>query len=396
MAFILPVALATGEAWGISRKMIAEGYHLETVIVSHDAERPNFSENTDLSEIMFIARKRRKNETTGNTTYINLWHNPRTIYEAMDVTDRICARKKAATILGDSGRKLAEVIELPPVAGEAQWMGVQFAQAPTLRAAVALDAGQLLIPGSPPVDLPLCALGSMGALGPDQKRIHEGFKVSETDWSPFPSFWNHDAQRVTCVRQKTNSWLLPWQESPRGADYGERRLWPRSGRILLVERVRTTTHRVLAVGFDRAVLGNTWWAFQSGLSPEQEKTLLLWLNSTPALLLMLAHRVTTEGVWMKIKQPQWAAMQSSLGTTGNFHRINIREIHTGDHWVVRIIDAINDDPHAGILCIGLALLANPPDRQAVLSWITRIPVDVGSPLGDGGKVFGLQALQFCA
>jgi hypothetical protein len=314
MVFILPVALATGEAWGVSRKMIADGYHLETVIVSHDAERPNFSENTDLSEIMLIARKLKRKETAGNTIYLNLWHNPRTIYEAMDIADRVCARLEngvqtsGAAILDDSGRKLTEMIELPPVQGEAQWLGVQFAQAPTLKVAAALDAGRLAIPGAAPVVLPLCALGDMGRLGPDRKRIHEGFKVSKTDWSPYPAFWNHDAKSVTHIRQKTNSWLLPWEKSPRGADYGERRLWPRSGRILLVERVRTTTHRVLAIGFDQAVLGNTWWAFQSDLSPEQEKALLLWLNSTPSLLMMLSRRVTTEGAWMQVKQPQWAAM----------------------------------------------------------------------------------------
>ncbi|MDR0672673.1 MAG: hypothetical protein LBF93_03220 [Zoogloeaceae bacterium] len=263
MAFILPVALATGESWGINRRMIAERYHLETVIVSHDADRPNFSENTDLSEIMFIARKRGKNEAAGNTVHINLWRNPRTIYEAMDIADQVCAHGESgaqttgAAILDDSGRKWAEVIELPPAQGEAQWIGVQFAQAYTLRAAAALDAEQLAIPGEPPVSLPLCALGTLGALGPDRKRIHEGFKVSKTDWSPFPSFWNHNANAVARIRQKPNSWLVPWEKSPRGADYGERRLWPRSGCILLVERLWPITHRVLAVGFDQAVLGNT-------------------------------------------------------------------------------------------------------------------------------------------
>jgi hypothetical protein len=65
---------------------------------------------------------------------------------------------------------------------------------------------------------------------------------------------------------------------------------------------------VLGIGFDEAVLGNTWWALKSDLYPEQEKSLLLWLNSTPSLLMMLAHRVTTEGAWMQVKQPQWAAM----------------------------------------------------------------------------------------
>ncbi|HAO20528.1 MAG TPA: hypothetical protein DCQ37_08715, partial [Desulfobacteraceae bacterium] len=89
LAFILPVALATGEAWGASRKLLADGYHIETVIVSHDADRPNFSENTDLSEIMFVARKLKENEQAGETVYVNLWHNPRTIYEAMDIAERI-------------------------------------------------------------------------------------------------------------------------------------------------------------------------------------------------------------------------------------------------------------------------------------------------------------------
>lgn len=315
MAFILPAALATGEAWGASRKLLADGYHLETVIVSHDAERPNFSENTDLSEIMFIARKLNENEKTGYTTYVNLWHNPRTIYEALDVADRVreCVANihesgGFASVRGIGGRKLAEIARLPPAQGDEQWIGVQFAQFKTLQAAISLSRGCLAVPGQPPVELPLCALDVLGNLGPDCKRIHEGFMVSDAEWSPYPSFWNHDAKAVTSIRQRPNSWLSPWAESPRGADYGPRLLWPRAGRILLVERVRTTTHRVLAVRFDRNVLGNTWWAFKSSLLPEQEKALLLWLNSTPSLLMMLARRVTTEGAWMKVKQPQWAAM----------------------------------------------------------------------------------------
>jgi hypothetical protein len=315
MAFILPVALATGEAWGRSREMLAAGYHLETVIVSHDAERCNFSENTDLSEIMFIARKLKRNEKQGNTTYINLWRNPPTIYEAMDVADRIkecapvtLADVDVASVIGAEGRKLAEIMTLPPTTGAQQWTGVQFAQTYTLRAAVFLGAGKLIVPGKTPVALPLVKLGEMGALGPDRKRIHEGFTVSKTDWTPFPAFWNHDAKAVTCIGQKPNSRLLPWVKSPRGANYGERRLWPRSGRILLVERLWPITHRVMAVGFNEPVLGNTWWALKTELTREQEKALLLWLNSTPALLLLLSRRVATRSAWMQIKQPQWAAM----------------------------------------------------------------------------------------
>jgi len=315
LAFILPVALATGEAWGKSRRLLADGYHIETVIVSHDADRPNFSENTDLSEIMFVARKLKENEQAGETVYVNLWHNPRTIYEAMDIAERIRECQPAGldsaeitSIIGGEKRKLAEVLALPATLVTDQWIGVQFAQIWTLRVAVLLEHGKLAVPGKKRVDIPLCKLKEIGKLGPDQRRIHDGFKPSETDWSPFPSFWNHDAKKVVSIKQKPNTHLMPWAESPRGADYGERRLWHRAGRILLIERVHTTTHRVIAIGFNEPVLGNTWWALQTGLSVQQEKAFLLWLNSTPSLLMFLSRRVTTRSVWMKLKQPAWAAM----------------------------------------------------------------------------------------
>lgn len=62
IAFVLPIALATGEAWGAVRRQIADYFHLEIVVTSHDFERPNFSENTELSEILFIARRLKSKE----------------------------------------------------------------------------------------------------------------------------------------------------------------------------------------------------------------------------------------------------------------------------------------------------------------------------------------------
>lgn len=42
LAFVLPAALASGEAWGASRGLIADNYHLEVVVVSYEPQRPNF------------------------------------------------------------------------------------------------------------------------------------------------------------------------------------------------------------------------------------------------------------------------------------------------------------------------------------------------------------------
>jgi type I restriction-modification system DNA methylase subunit len=92
IAFVLPIALATGEAWSAIRKRIANHFQLEVVITSHDAERPNFSENTDLSELLFIARRLPPKEKGRNVTiYVNLWRNPRSIHEALDHAARTSA-----------------------------------------------------------------------------------------------------------------------------------------------------------------------------------------------------------------------------------------------------------------------------------------------------------------
>lgn len=89
-AFVLPHALASGEAWGATRKLLADRYHLEIAVSSYDAERPNVSENNDLSELLFVARKKQTGrELSETTTYINLWRNPTTIHEAPDLAERI-------------------------------------------------------------------------------------------------------------------------------------------------------------------------------------------------------------------------------------------------------------------------------------------------------------------
>jgi hypothetical protein len=51
-------------------------------------------------------------------------------------------------------------------------------------------------------------------------------------------------------------------------------------------------------------LSNVWWPFalNDGLE-EFEKAPVLWLNSTLGLLVLLANREETRGVWIDFKRP---------------------------------------------------------------------------------------------
>jgi hypothetical protein len=317
LAFVLPAALVSGEAWGPTRKLIADSYHLEMVIASHDAERPNFSENTDLSEILFIARKRVK-EKAGQTLYVNLWRNPRSIHEALDLATRITDQSKPVDVAGvgftsipSPNGKLGEIVTAPAPVGEDNWAGALFAQTELFRTFWLLKTSVLRIPGQTKTyNLPLASLKSLGSLGYDRRDIHDAFEVSYEDWSPYPAFWGHKAEKVTSIAQKSTAQLIARTKAAAGRKLKDAEaVWSKAGSILLVERLRSNTHRLIATRFDEAVLGNTWWAFKGdNLTKDQEKALVLWLNSSLSILSFFGGRVVTEGAWMQMKKPGWLSM----------------------------------------------------------------------------------------
>ena len=317
LAFVLPAALISGEAWGPTRRLIGDKYHLEMVIASHDADRPNFSENTDLSEILFIARKRDR-EKGGSTLYVNLWRNPRSIHEALDLATRITDQKEPVAVTGagftsipSPNGKLGEIVSVPVPAGEENWSGALFAQTELFRTFWSLQTGSLRISGqTKSYKLPLTSLKSLGGLGYDRRDIHDAFEVSYEDWSPYPAFWGHKAEKVTSIAQQHTARLIARTTAAAGRKMKDAAaVWSKAGTILLVERLRSNTHRLIATRFDEAVLGNTWWSFKGdGLTTDQEKALVLWLNSSLAVLSFFGRRVVTEGAWMQMKKPGWLSM----------------------------------------------------------------------------------------
>ncbi len=357
LAFVLPHALSSGEAWGETRDLIARRYHLEMVISSHDAHHPNFSENTDLSELLFIARKLHKDEPPGDTTYVSLWRTPGSIHEALDLAERI-QHVETGFIRTNSGSR-GERFCLPPARGTGNWIGALFAQAEAARVFEHVRQGTVKVPGQPPLMLPMATLADLGTLGPDRRRVHEAFDISDDTPSSHLAFWNHEAQTVRSIIQQPNAWLHP-RTTPRYADrkptndYAQYpyHLWEMAGSILLVERIRLNTHRLMAVGFLEAVLGNTWWALQCpGLSEEQRKALLLWLNGSLNLILVYGHRVVTDGPWVQMKKPAWLSMPVL-----HIRRLAPSQLET-------LANAYDQLAHQELLAI--AQLANDPVRRAI-------------------------------
>lgn len=321
MALVLPKALLSGVAWQPTRRLFSLGYHLEYIIASHDPDRWNFSENTDLSEVLVVARKldspNHRNAPPPpdqKVVCLNLWKSPTSVVDALAISYAI-NRDGAPDIetgqgaqeisMGDT--KLGEAVTVPWASiREGLWMGpCAFAQSDLLRAARHLSQGRLFLPGHGAVgNLPFCALGQLGSLGPDARDIHDGFRVVKGK-TAYAAFWSHDASLVTAVAQSPNRYLSPLGRAKAGRPLRDvTLLWPKAGRIMLAERLRLNTQRLAAVRLEKEALSNSWWPFKlAEESGEAEKALSLWLNCTIGLLLLLSHRLETEGAWIKFKKP---------------------------------------------------------------------------------------------
>jgi hypothetical protein len=323
MALVLPKASLSGVAWAKTRNLLSERYRVEYIIVSQDAMQWNFSESTSLSEVLLIARKIHAGEKQPNefVNAICLWRNPQTSFEALAIAQQIMndpapdvEKCQGALVLTIGQQKVGEAtrISWKSLQGCPSWLlPVSFAQTDLTRLTLRLiSSGALQLPGQKEeYSVALSKLGDLGGLGPDARDIHDGFKTTK-ETTAFPSFWGHSCDEIISLDQKPNQNLSPLSSPKPGRNLRKTEdLWPLAGTVLLAERLRLNTQRLVAVRLNRAVLSNTWWPMSlRRRSPQTEKAVTLWLNSTLGLLVLLAHRQETEGPWVKFKKPPLSAM----------------------------------------------------------------------------------------
>jgi hypothetical protein len=331
LALVLPHAVLSGVTWQKTREIIRSDYHLEYVITSHDPDQWNFSENTNLSEALIVARKlgSAPGDAGAKTVCVNVWRQPVNSVEALSAAHSLLDGEppdvetgQGALPVNISGNKAGEAVSVPWEAfRDSLW--TMFAQADLSRALFQLRKGALYLPGVGVCGtMPLCSLGSLGEFGFDRRDIHDGFRLASGVTS-YPALWGHDATGVLTMRQSPNAWLDARSAPARGRHLRDAiHLWTKAARLMIVERLRLSTMRLTAVRVDEKALSNVWWPFSPSLeiSAAAEKALCLWLNSTIGMTLLLGQREQTEGPWLGFKKP---ALRDLLV-------LNVREIPPAD------------------------------------------------------------------
>ena len=312
LALVLPLTVCTGPSWAQTRALIERYFTLDVVITSHDPQRWNFSDSTDLSEALLIATRRSRQPAKAGfrTTFVNLWRNPDGVADAHRVAQAVTATTSAnleetgTALLEVDGRHVGELVAIPEdKLLHKQWVGVQFARADVIRSAVRLlDDGEVWVPGGETTaSIPLCKLGELGEIGPDVRDVRDGFEPTEAI-TAYPMVEGNDTEKRKRLSVKPDKFLAPLTQPRQGRRLKPLSLlWPKAGRLLIAERLRLNTARVVAMSTDTAVLSNVWWPFKTEIHA-WDKALAVYLNSSIGLLALLATRNTTEGSWVKLKK----------------------------------------------------------------------------------------------
>ncbi len=312
LALVLPVTVCTGPSWSQTRALIENGYTLDVVVTSHDPERWNFSDSTDLSEALLIATRRPENgnDVDHRATFVNLWQNPKGVLDAHLVADAVNMAQPAriedsgTALLEVDGEHVGEVFSIPESKlNGRQWVGVQFARADVVRSALRLlDDGEVWVPSETAVgSVPMCRLDEIGEIGPDRRDLWDGFERTDSV-TAYPMVENHDTEKRRSISVEPDKYLAPLATPRSGRNLKSAdQLWPKAGRVLITERLRLNTVRVVAMWTPENVLSNVWWPINLE-EVTYEKVLALWMNSSLGISTILAHRTSTEGGWVAQKK----------------------------------------------------------------------------------------------
>lgn len=315
LALVLPATVCTGPSWEQTRALIEKDFALNMVVASHDPRRYNFSDSTDLSEVLLIATRRPVKGKAGKppetrTVFVNLWQNPGSVGDAHRVAQGISATTPAnfedsgTGLLEVEGRHIGELISIPESRfASKQWFGVQFARGDVIRSAMRfVNDGEVWVPGGgAPVQIPTCRFDELGAIGPDIRDVRDGF-VPTDSVTAYPMVENHDTENRKRIATIPDRYLAPRVDPLPGRKLKALdQLWPKAGRLLVGARLWLNTSRVVAMLSDTPVLASMWWPV-SVENPMLEKALTVWLNSSVGILSLLAIRNTTRGGWVQPKK----------------------------------------------------------------------------------------------
>ena len=278
MAAVLALVGATNFSTMKLRRLLAQVFHVETIITSHDPERIYFSENTDIGEMLVIFRRCPANKgPKPPTTVVNLARNPATPADAKTLAWAI----ESGAVVSQGHGTVQEWPETRIAAGN--WGAGQFLSPYLCEQFVELLEGRLFLSLS---------LGSIAKIGPAGQRIRDAFTRSTMpDENGRVALWQHDTTVTQSMAATPDTHIIA---KPPPKTHLAESYWEQRGALLLPQRMRLNTIRTLCAKLDTPALGSLWVPCRFTVTEPGneilEKAVCVFLNSSVGALVLLGDR----------------------------------------------------------------------------------------------------------
>lgn len=309
LAFVIPRSFLSSVAWQEIRNLLIEKYEIEYIVSNFDpgsknaeVEPWNWSENTDLGEVLVVARKTNKEFDARYTTFINLWSKPKNELEALKIaSDSIKFRNESnLKFLEKNEDRYAELIIDKPV-GIVYNVSQKYLKKnfliPCLFANPILNKFVFELNYFSPLNLiPLINIVKVkDNLGVDIAQIKATFTHSQIN-TPYKILWGHNASMNTIELKSSHIGYGNLKKNENS------KIYDKKANFLIAERPHLNTESLVAMYSPDKLLATAFW--EVNVDPDIGKILTLWLNSTFGFLLLLSNSVNSMGQIFKIKKEQ--------------------------------------------------------------------------------------------
>ena len=278
LAKVLPVAGCTGGSGLAERRFLAERFHIERIVTTHDPQRIAFSENTGIHECLLICR-RVPSQNRPPTEFVSLRRMPTSAEEAVEAADAIVAGGT-----GDWGRVCSWPAERVQTG---DWTPAQWYDGELSEIVCGLAENGSLVPA-----------GSVLTIGATRQAAQDSW-TRATPGEDLPEVW----WVFDSVSVKIRHSMLGVPEQPvvpggrRAHLHG--RVRETSGNLMLATRYDTVAGALTALWTEVPTFGFGWLPAR-GPDRLYEHALCAWWNSTAGRLLLLNRR------GKKLTYPKWS------------------------------------------------------------------------------------------
>lgn len=319
MGVVIPRGFLSGVSWEKIRRLLMNNYEIKYIISNHDVgnkdkgvEPWNWSENTNLGEVMLLVEKNNKKKSDKETTYINLWNKPANEIESYLIVSQII--EKSQNLKGYLKNGLYEILEVSGKEAGAfykikqedldsyGWLAPCLFANPSLNKLAEEILSYLKNNGAKTLFYAAESKKTRGKihllLGVDRKQIEDNFKKNESTPDLYNIIWGYPGSMDTI------------EIDPRFIEYGKAKSEKSdelfqiySSNLLVAERFYTNNSKLICMTLNTKVLSTMFWEIK--LKDESQLPLiLLWFNSTYGLIEYMSKAINNEGEAFNLKKEQ--------------------------------------------------------------------------------------------